>query len=42
MSKTSVVRAAKRKRRHPPARVSGAKGGQSKPRQPYKAPDSAL
>ncbi|MCF3191444.1 phage tail protein [Pseudomonas bubulae] len=42
MSKTSVVRAAKRKRRQPPARVSGAKGGQSKPRQPYKAPDSAL
>ena len=42
MSKTSVVRAAKRKRRHQAARISGAKGGQSKPRQPYKAPDSAL
>ena len=42
MSKVSTVRVATRKRRHQAARISGAKGGESKPRQPYKAPDSAL
>lgn len=42
MSTVSKARVSTRKRRHQAARVSGAKGGQSKPRQPYKAPDSAL
>ena len=42
MSKVSTARVSTRKRRHQAARISGAKGGQSKPRQPYKAPDSAL
>ncbi len=42
MSKVSTARVATRKRRHQAARVFGAKGGESKPRQPYKAPDSAL
>ena len=42
MSRASTARVLQRKRRHSAARVSGAKGGESKPRDPYKAPDSAL
>ena len=42
MSRASTARVLERKRRHSAARVSGAKGGESKPREPYKAPDSAL
>ena len=42
MSKTPTAPAAKRRRRPSAARVSGAKGGESKPYTPYKAPDTAL
>ena len=42
MSRASTARVLERKRRHLAARVSGAKGGESTPREPYKAPDSAL
>ena len=42
MSRASTARVLERKRRYSAAPVSGAKGGESKPREPYKAPDSAL
>ena len=42
MSKTATAPAAKHRRRPAAARVLGAKGGESKPYTPYKAPDSAL
>lgn len=42
MAKSATAPAAKRRRRIPAARVTGAKGGESKPYTPYKAPDSAL
>ncbi|WP_421560623.1 host specificity protein J [Pseudomonas sivasensis] len=42
MSKTATAPAAKHRRRPVAARVLGAKGGESKPYTPYKAPDSAL
>jgi predicted phage tail protein len=42
MSKTATAPAAKRRCRPAAARVLGAKGGESKPYTPYKAPDSAL
>ncbi|MFN1268451.1 TipJ family phage tail tip protein [Pseudomonas lundensis] len=42
MAKSATAPAAKRRRRIPAARVTGAKGGESKPYTPYKAPDTAL
>ncbi|KAI2693148.1 phage tail protein, partial [Pseudomonas sp. TNT3] len=42
MSKTMTAPAEKRRCRTAAARVSGAKGGETKPYTPYKAPDSAL
>ena len=42
MIKTPTAPAEKQRRRTAAARVSGAKGGESKPYTPYKAPDSAL
>jgi predicted phage tail protein len=42
MSKNASVPVAKRRRRPAAVRISGAKGGETKPHQPYKAPDSAL
>jgi predicted phage tail protein len=42
MTKNASVPVAKRRRRPAAARISGAKGGEKKPYQPYKAPDSAL
>lgn len=42
MAKSATAPAAKRRRRIPAAPVTGAKGGESKPYTPYKAPDTAL
>jgi predicted phage tail protein len=42
MAKTPKAPAPKRRRQTPAARVLGAKGGESKPYTPYKAPDTAL
>jgi len=42
MNNASTAHVASRQRKLAAARISGAKGGQQKPYQPYKAPDSAL
>lgn len=42
MSKNAMAHVAKRLRQLPGARISGAKGGEQKPYQPFKAPDGAL